>query len=840
MTFAPKLEGGIGFEEAVQTPNIMANVAQLAQGMVNTSKPKTVSASDQKARDKITYFGEMARARAIKKDKPGQANRIVTNAAREWGKKYGTEDEDVQNTFSDFTGASYNEAITGSVSKSDTIVNTPEFDIAASVVAGNNPDWTQEQVYEETFRKETNRRHTAMRISEYEDQEKINWVDAEGDYVDKARDAGDTLKGIISQAEADKIITPQESEQIRSFHKQYFGDITKPKGLDEARWKTYKEEYIQPLNTVVEAAIGIGEDQGISQVTQRAMKQIIGKAVNQGKLSPMLLTRLENAGGEDWDVIVKYLGKVEQNEVFKKGYDALTTKSFDELVEWVTEFEFKDASDFKTSIDLTEYNKMDNRGKRERLLTGTSLLSPSTEPGMLSAELFETNAMLESVSGRALQPTDFKKVFGASYFASIDKIYKANPSMGISIAEDAVRVLESQKYIIAKSLESEANQLGFRNVNGRLVPDKEMMNPDRQKDVDMFFGGDWEAAMAAEGVGPDGKLYVQLNSVSKVIKESLQPKLDKFIEASRIADDLSKTYLPKEVLEQGQTAVQGTTGKDKLEAQPAFAPLIKLVDKFEGVGDYDTLFGHSQKSGGKFSGMKVSQMTIGQLKDFSGQRGAGSYGEWVKGANPKGDLATPMGRYQFVGTTLADTAAKMGLSDDVVFDENTQDAMFAFKARQRLQKATTPEGKRKQMRDEWAGFKKVKDPDLDKAIAAFEGGGNVDFGGFTVATGNTAPTSSSRPPMQDETPDVQVADAASVSDMPEAGDTVQGEDGSDVAQGNPEADKGPNAGVSEERADQVFSELSKQTKGLLLRLFGNEEGIRQALISGELSEEELN
>ncbi|WP_417261688.1 hypothetical protein [Celeribacter sp.] len=165
-------------------------------------------------------------------------------------------------------------------------------------------------------------------------------------------------------------------------------------------------------------------------------------------------------------------------------------------------------------------------------------------------------------------------------------------------------------------------------------------------------------------------------------------------------------------------------------AQGAYQPmtsgetsgLFELTRKHEGGGNPDMLFDRSQN--GPFAGTKVSQMTIGQLKDFSNP--SGQYGQWVKGRlaeighEPR--VATPMGKHQFVGTTLAETASAMGLSDDTVFSEDVQDSMANFKAAQRLSGASTMAEKRAQLRAEWEGFKQVSNEALDAAIIQFESG----------------------------------------------------------------------------------------------------------------------
>lgn len=146
--------------------------------------------------------------------------------------------------------------------------------------------------------------------------------------------------------------------------------------------------------------------------------------------------------------------------------------------------------------------------------------------------------------------------------------------------------------------------------------------------------------------------------------------------------------------------------------------LFGLIDATEGGGNYDTLFGHSQKSG-PFAGTKVSEMTIGQLSDFASP--SGQYGQWVKGK--VGRVATPMGRHQIVGSTLRNAASQMGLSPDTVFSPDVQNSMAEHLASNRLKTAQSPDSKRAALRAEWEGFKNVSDSALDAAIAQFEARG---------------------------------------------------------------------------------------------------------------------
>ncbi|WP_372572676.1 hypothetical protein [Ruegeria jejuensis] len=78
----------------------------------------------------------------------------------------------------------------------------------------------------------------------------------------------------------------------------------------------------------------------------------------------------------------------------------------------------------------------------------------------------------------------------------------------------------------------------------------------------------------------------------------------------------------------------------------------------ESGGDYDALYGYSNRPGGKFSNVKLTDMTVDEALNFAAP--SGEYGQHVKGQI--GRVATPMGAYQIVGTTLRGAKEALGLT----------------------------------------------------------------------------------------------------------------------------------------------------------------------------------
>jgi hypothetical protein len=146
----------------------------------------------------------------------------------------------------------------------------------------------------------------------------------------------------------------------------------------------------------------------------------------------------------------------------------------------------------------------------------------------------------------------------------------------------------------------------------------------------------------------------------------------------------------------GPNAPTGATN-----ATPTFTAAL---DKYEGGGSYSTLFKNAQNN--QFAGVDPSKLTIGQAIQFANPSGA--YGQFVA-ANNKGVVATPLGRYQIVGSTLAQAAREMGLDPNTPFDAQTQDAIATHIGKQAISGPRTMAGKIDALRGQWVGLKNAPD-----------------------------------------------------------------------------------------------------------------------------------
>ncbi|MEI1249263.1 hypothetical protein [Rhizobium aouanii] len=215
---------------------------------------------------------------------------------------------------------------------------------------------------------------------------------------------------------------------------------------------------------------------------------------------------------------------------------------------------------------------------------------------------------------------------------------------------------------------------------------------------------------------------------------------------------------------------------DNIAATPTNGDLpssfLAAVDRTEGAGDYDTLFGHAQKDG-PFAGTSVSSMPIRDVLAFTDP--SGPYAQYVKGK--VGRVATPVGKYQTVGTTLRSAVGALGLDPNAPYDRATQDRVASYLARNRIASADTLPGKISALRSEWEGFKNVPDSEMAQIVADLQSGATAAPAGAQVASAGPVvapPAAAIQPPPVNAPPaaptpgyvDPRVASAGSAAAPP--------------------------------------------------------------------------
>ena len=174
---------------------------------------------------------------------------------------------------------------------------------------------------------------------------------------------------------------------------------------------------------------------------------------------------------------------------------------------------------------------------------------------------------------------------------------------------------------------------------------------------------------------------------------------------------------------------EGTLGdplflsSDEKKQRGFVGPVVErlMTSRESGSGGYDSLYDQSQKE--TFKGIVPTEMTIGEILAFQKKRGAGSYAAFVKANNPSGKLSTPVGKFQYVGSTLQDEVDKNGYDLNSKFDAAMQSKIFYNHANRIIKNLKTQGGKRSKMRSTWEGFKSkkaVSDKEIDALIAEIQ------------------------------------------------------------------------------------------------------------------------
>jgi len=174
--------------------------------------------------------------------------------------------------------------------------------------------------------------------------------------------------------------------------------------------------------------------------------------------------------------------------------------------------------------------------------------------------------------------------------------------------------------------------------------------------------------------------------------------------------------------------------------------LFRTALKEKEAGSYSTLFADAETTNTPWKGTDITNMKMSDVLDL-----VKANGEFHKhNKNKHNENTTAIGKYQFIGSTLRDLKKrgvfdKLGITDDTLFDAATQDSLAAYQAIHRLKDRAkgTLSSARTEMRNEWEGFKKLSNSDLNNIITEIGSEIGVEF------SDRTDPIRTSRPKARD-------------------------------------------------------------------------------------------
>ena len=600
------------------------------------------------------------------------------------------------------------------VSFDQEIVGSEAYQAQRALYELTQPELTEEQVHQMAFTSVMTKQATDARITNSQTNETNNWLDIEDAYVARAVELNETFRTVVAAINEDQVITPEEAQAARELYRGQIGNLQRPAGVSTEDWDDFQTGYVTPLGTIFDGVLSL--EGNLNEDMKGSLDQILAKAVSQGKLPPTLLIQFQAGTDGSYTALTNLLNNAMTGgnvgaQRFLENYRQMLGMSYDELLDWVTEFEFQDTS-YLDRIDTTSFS--DNpQVRRDSLLASRSIVSGPPEQAVVG--LIETTERLNTLTSEVLQPSDFNKIFNRGFYEAINQVNEVNPVIGAELGRKTRDSISQQLATATVAMQNQAQASGFSlNPDGTITVIPERMSSSMQTMVETHWGGDWDAAFRDGGRIPSGGLagqtlteFRQYADLYRALGEGA-----KFISAANKAMEGLREAMPQ-VFPTDDPVIP-----DVSEISTGLGGMQGLIDRTESAGDYDALWQHSNQRGGAFSNVRVSEMTLGELREFSNLRG--QYGQYVVNTND-GVLSTPMGRYQFVHTTLFEVAEQMGLSDDTVFTPAVQDAMFAHRVKWRLSLASTMEGKMEQLRNEWAGFSNVDDVSDAELVMAIEG-----------------------------------------------------------------------------------------------------------------------
>jgi hypothetical protein len=859
MAFNPTLEGGIGFEQPVQQPNLASGIASLVNtfaGAVPTPRqPSAAELKEQRTQAlNSSFLDNLNRAQALREQGNERAAvRLERQAQVQYAFSGGDlGSADVQAGIRAFTGKDADElGFSEQELMFQRIKEEPEYQAMYVGSFATNPDISDQERENLAMTRYSRMQANKVIIEET----RTDWVAGQGQAarISVIQDWRQTNMGILSLAgQGGSDIGQQEVQEAMVNFSNLESEIiaSRPQGIKAEEWAPVQNA-IESTRTQLQLLERFTSNENISaQMAQElikgiealpdatlAEKNIMVQAimkdpqlfrelgfVNTGDLADMFVAASEIDTADNAASIEAGNGNADL--VDDMGSQTFTRAELEKATKTTPEESFSRASNLARGAGGIK-NVINDQESMEQWLglmfSGTASLyaMASTQDAWASAE-------------------GYRKFFNQGFFQNMDALRNSGATFTYeALRNKANEAIDANIAALRANVQSQNRSqiIKYDPTTDTISVDKDSFKklniPPNLKDqaynvLVNNFGGDIDKFLSSPAqVGkylPGGAMLVnRLNT--ELNWKGTQERLKAIRQLKAFKGRLPSS----ETVEggAGEAETPGSQGEDMLGAEA----LVSLIDRTEGGGDYDTLFGFSNREGKAFEGFKVSEMTLGELSQFS----QGEYADWSK--EQLGYVATPMGKYQIVGATLRQTAKEMGLPNNIVFTEEVQDAMFHHIAKKTLSGKKTVEAKRKAMRATWEGFKRVSDEELDSAIAQFEGTEAPALADLQSRDSNTlkAVRTSARPLSR-----VDISTPESVSSTAQAPtptkEPTRASDGSPTA-----SQSGPKETSEAQRtaAKREWSQLEDQTKKLLIRLFGNEEGVIEALASGTLDKEDI-
>lgn len=741
--FAPQFQGEVRFNQPVEMPAQQSGLGAVADlvnmfGRSFSQAQESRAGTAPKVDQNLGVFRQgLERVEAIRQER-GETAALV--AERQLASNFAMAginlDDDYKDVYEKTTGRTW--AGYGADNEARIMEETlKDPQVQASYVASFavNKDWTEEQRIEYAIGQKATLQAAENEIARSKAEAGYKWgVQTEAAYSTAVETfLNVNLGALMTTAQQGGRVTPQDIANLTAQWGQLKVKVSRPPGISDDQWKATQDKLSNVDNMLATFQKASSSEVLLETLTTGIARDMLeqGGGSLESRLAGIISIKdpasLNGLVGDVSTFMMGASGSLNLNvptpDLFGhvlESQGGLAAETDPNAIITVVPDDIKKKLEDKTHEQI--YKGLEAAGLLTSVIGPADLSRPEARQQFVENATTIGAVLMNNPSDQFLSDAALKKLIANPQFIRNINALEVTDPEAYTVARQFVRGgLSTELARQQRNLEAIESNLGVVWNGSAYVLDKNALIQGgmtaQQADgfinwVGKTYGGDTKALADGLIPMPPGMNFKPVG---------LQQALDRRAAISTIEKAMKALEVEVAAPEgQDATAAVATTG----------SVTAQLLDKFEGGGDYNALFGFANRQGGQFEGTNVSQMTIGELKAFSD----GEYADYSR--KQLGYKATPMGRYQFVGSTLAAVASRMGLPDDTVFSPEVQDQMFVFHAKE-VMDGKSPQGKRAALRGTWEGLRNATDSELDQMISEIEGG-TASFGTTGIDAGVAA------------------------------------------------------------------------------------------------------
>ena len=297
MAFNPVLETNIQPTQTVQQPSAAGAALGLLGGLFPArAAPPTVSRTDVEATAHQNTLRELSIA--AQTGDATKANSIYRSHASQFG--VGTSPE-IDAAFTAITNQNPTITTYGGDNSVAAIETNPNYPLYLEMARGASPSANPDELRTEALGMTSAKMANEAKLLSIKDNATITWSQAQPEYDKGFNIALTELGSMITQYNADDIITPDEAGLIRSYFNGAASKFTAPPGVDAATFEAYRKDKWGNLTNLVDMQLNNILSDGPNKDMQKAVKSIIDKLTTQGRLSPMTEYAINGGGANAVD-----------------------------------------------------------------------------------------------------------------------------------------------------------------------------------------------------------------------------------------------------------------------------------------------------------------------------------------------------------------------------------------------------------------------------------------------------------------------------------------------------------------------------------------------------------